>query len=210
MGVFEQACILSNESFLKTIPDVLPEPQYSRKHIRAMNRIINKMRNDRYHRLTTGTIKALVVAAVILSLALSAFAIPSIRDYVITQFKTHSVFRTVSTEDSQPVTDLTVGYIPEGFELVEKNEDKFGIKFKYCNESNDWIVVYKLLEKNEIGFDTQDFQMKRKTANNGIEYLIYKTYNNNFGVIWHYDNYIYYIEGIVSQEDLIKIAHNVK
>ena len=129
MGVFEQACILSNESFLKTIPDVLPEPQYSRKHIRAMSRIINKMRNDRYHRLTTGTIKVLVVAAVILSLALTAFAIPSIREYVITQFKTHSVFRAVSTEDSQYVTDLTVGYIPEGFELVEFQNKKERINF---------------------------------------------------------------------------------
>ncbi len=205
MGVFEQACILSNESFLKTIPDVLPEPQYSRKHIRAMNRIINKMRNDRYHRLTTGTIKALVVAAVILSLALSAFAIPSVRDYVITQFKTHSVFRTVSTEDSQLVTDLTVGYIPEGFELVEKQKDSLRVSC-YYEKSDDWLIVEKISKKLETGINTE---LKNITALGEKEHIVYTNSNTNGGMVWCDNSYIYSVKGTLPKEELMKIIKNV-
>lgn len=204
MGVFEQACILSNESFLKTIPDVLPEPQYSRKHIRAMNRIINKMRNDRYHRLTTGTIKALVVAAVILSLALSVFAIPSVREYVITQFKTHSVFRTVSTEDSQYVTDLTVGYIPEGFELVEEVEKPLKIAYDYYKGS-DWIIVEKTSNKMETGFDTEKKNAKIILVKN-TEYYLFNYSESYNGIVWFRGEYIYSVNGTMSQDVLLAIA----
>ena len=207
MGVFEQACILSNESFLKTIPDVLPEPQYSRKHIRAMNRIINKMRNDRYHRLTTGTIKVLVVAAVILSLALTAFAIPSVREYIITQFKTHSVFRTVSTEDSQPVTDLTVGYIPEGFELVKEEEDELRLSCFYSRD-NDWFIVEKTAERMETGFDTEKLNARIVVVDN-IEYFSYTHSENSNGIVWCKDGYIYSVKGNISYDILITIAKTI-
>ena len=209
MGVFEQACIMSNESFLKTIPDVLPEPQYSRKHIRKINRLINKMRNDRYHRLTTGTVKVLVVAAIILSLALSAFAIPSVREYVITQFKTHSVFRAVSTEDSKPVTELTVGYIPEGFELVEEKKNKWRYMCNLSNESNDWIVISKATKNAEIAIDTQTSGYE-VNMNNGKEYIFFQSDDEVGGLIWYTETHTYTISGNIDKEKLFRIAENIQ
>ncbi|MBQ8765252.1 MAG: DUF4367 domain-containing protein [Clostridia bacterium] len=204
MGAFEQACIMSNESFLKTIPDVLPQPEYSKKHIRAMNRIINKMRDDHYHRFTTGTVKVLVVAAIILSLALSAFAIPSVREYVITQFKTHSVFRAVSTEDSKPVTDLTVGYIPEGFELVEEENKNERSVCVFAN-GDDWFIVEKSMNKTEVGIDTEESGITR-IVHDDMEYLFYINPQTNSGTLWYREDYIYSIKGTISQDEQIEIA----
>lgn len=209
MGVFEQACIMSNESFLKTIPDVLPEPQYSQKHIRKMNRLINKMRNDRYHRLTTGTVKVLVVAAIILSLALSAFAIPSVREYVITQFKTHSVFRAVSTEDSKPVTDLTVGYIPEGFDMTKEDKNEWGYTCTLSNENNDWIVISKVTKGAEINIDTQTSGYE-VNLNNGKEYIIFESDDEVGGLVWFTEIYTYTISSNIEKEKLFQIAENIQ
>lgn len=209
MNVLQQACMLSNESFMSTIPDIVPEPQYSKKHIRTMNKLLNKMRDNRYHYFTTGTVRVLIAAAIILSLVVSAFAIPSVREYVITKFNTHSVFRAVSTEDSQYVTDLTVGYIPEGFELVEETEDKNVFKYKYSSTPNNWIVVYKTSKNNEIGIDTEKYDLKTITYNNK-EYQYYTSIDGVNGVVWYYNNYMYCVNGSVSYEDLLVVVDEVK
>ena len=205
MNVLQQACMLSNESFMSTIPDIVPEPQYSKKHIRTMNKLLNKMRDNRYHYFTTGTVRVLIAAAIILSLVVSAFAIPSVREYVITKFNTHSVFRAVSTEDSQYVTDLTVGYIPEGFELVEEDEQKLGFKYKYYDNYNKWVLVEKTTNITDFAFDTEKHDA-RTVIREQIEYVIYENSQTSKGIIWIDNGYIYSIKGNVSCEEILKIA----
>ncbi len=209
MNVLQQACMLSNESFMSTIPDIVPEPQYSKKHIRTMNKLLNKMRDNRYHYFTTGTVRVLIAAAIIFSLVVSAFAIPSVREYVITKFNTHSVFRAVSTEDSQYVTDLTVGYIPEGFELVEEDENRWEYTYLLYDETDDCLIINKTTKFAEIGFDIEEAPIKT-VVSNGIEYILYEDYDNHYGVVWYCDSYVYYIEGNVCQEELLKIAYRIK
>ena len=43
MSKFARACILSYEEWVATIPEELPKPEYSKRHIRRMNALKNKM-----------------------------------------------------------------------------------------------------------------------------------------------------------------------
>lgn len=208
MSMLEQACITANEKFLMSIPDTLPEPVYSKKHIRKINKLKNKMRNDRYHHLTTGTVKVMLVAAIILSLMVSSFAIPTTREYIIEQFKKYSVFQATATDDSQNVDGITLGYIPEGFEVVREYSDGWQCSVKYSN-NNDWFMIRKTMIKTGVGFDTEEYDCQTSTLN-GREYIIYTNSPGNNGIIFDQGNYIFKLSGNISEEEMLKIAQNIK
>lgn len=208
MSMLEQACITANEKFLMSIPDTLPEPVYSKKHIRKINKLKNKMRNDRYHHLTTGTVKVMLVAAIILSLMVSSFAIPTTREYIIEQFKKYSVFQATATDDSQNVDGITLGYIPEGFEVMREYSDEWQHSVDYGNNNNIWFAVKKLKNVTAAQFDTETYEYHTEIVGN-VKYVFYKTSSEAIGVLWNNRNYTYRINGNISQEELLKIAQNI-
>ena len=63
MNNFEKACELSLNDWLATIPDIVPEAEYTDKHEKWLKKLFNKMRDNRYHRFTTKTVKVLLIAA---------------------------------------------------------------------------------------------------------------------------------------------------
>ena len=57
MSKLEEAAKLALEDWVATLPDEIPEPVYSTQHIKKMNKLIDKMRGNRYHYFTTKTVQ---------------------------------------------------------------------------------------------------------------------------------------------------------
>jgi hypothetical protein len=76
MSKLAQACELSLNDWLATIPDEIPKAEYTQKHEKWKRNLFNKMRDDHYHRYTTKTIKIMMIAAILTALLFSAFAFP--------------------------------------------------------------------------------------------------------------------------------------
>ncbi|MBR5203193.1 MAG: hypothetical protein IKW45_08000, partial [Clostridia bacterium] len=93
MSNFEKACEMSLNDWLATIPDIVPEAEYTEKHAKWLRKLFNKMRDNRYHRFTTKTVKVLMIAAVLSALLLTAFVIPSSREYIIDNFDIFSRYQ---------------------------------------------------------------------------------------------------------------------
>lgn len=55
MTIFEKAVQLSLETWIDSLPDLndVPTYKFSKRHSKKMERLINKMRGDRYHLLTS-------------------------------------------------------------------------------------------------------------------------------------------------------------
>lgn len=209
MSKFARACILSYEEWVATIPEELPKPEYSKKHIRRMNALKNKMRGNVYHHFTTKTIRIMLVAAILLALMMTAFVFPSSRDSFIDNFNIASRYQ-MTKENKNSVPDkITVDYIPEGFEL-ESNENlsKYLI-FKYSNSNGNSFTIYKASSSTEIYFDTEA-QITEKIIIENTTYLYYVNVNGLNGIIWTENDYIYRINGSISQEELINIAKTVE
>ena len=143
MSKFARACILSYEEWVATIPEELPKPEYSKKHIRRMNALKNKMRGNVYHHFTTKTIRIMLVAAILLALMMTAFVFPSSRDSFMDNFNIASRYQMTKHNKNSVPDKITVGYIPEGFELENKEPYFKGVFYTYSSADNSKFTILK-------------------------------------------------------------------
>lgn len=209
MTKFEQACLLAFEDWADDIPDDLPEPEYSEKHKRWVKKLFNKMRGDHYHRFTTNTVKVMLVAAVLSALLLTAFVIPSSREFIIDKFDIYSTYKLTEDNGNSVNGEITVGYIPEGFELESKTNSSKYILYIYENQNQEIVNIIKYSSSMEIDFDTE-YEIFEEISKNDITYThaISKTGLHN--VIWNQNDYLYVVDGSISKEELLKVATTVK
>ena len=158
MSKFARACILSYEEWVATIPEELPKPEYSKRHIRRMNALKNKMRGNVYHHFTTKTIRIMLVAAILLALMMTAFVFPSSRDSFIDNFNIASRYQMTKNNKNSVPDEITVGYIPEGFELISKESYSKSTMYHFISKSNLTFRIHKSSSAIEIDFNTEDIK----------------------------------------------------
>ena len=209
MSKFAKACVLSFEEWAATIPEDLPEPEFSKRHIKRMNILLNKMRGNVYHHFTTKTIRIMLVAAILLALMMTAFVFPSSRDSFMDNFNIASRYQ-MTKENKNSVPDkITVGYIPEGFELESKDNSSKMSYYKYTSLDNSTFTVYKSASSGEIHFDSENLDTKVITINN-INYTYGTDVFGNSNIIWTEFDYMFRIDGNLPIEELLKIAESIK
>lgn len=208
MTKFEQACLLAFEDWADDIPDDLPEPEYSEKHKRWVKKLFNKMRGDRYHRFTTNTVKVMLVAAVLSALLLTAFVIPSSREFIIDKFDIYSTYKLTEDNDNSVNGEITVGYIPEGFEIESVIAHSKVIYNTYKSNSGHYSII-KQTSATQVEFDTELNITDIITIDN-VNYTYCQNKNGGYNLIWNRNDYIYRIDGTISKEEMLKIAETIK
>lgn len=210
MSKLARACEMSLDDWFATFPDVIPEAEFSKKHEKWKANLFNKMRDGYYHRFTTKTVKVIWVAAVLFTLLLTAFVIPSSREFVLDNLNDFSIFRI--TEDNQNLVngEIVINYLPVGFQLEEKLKTDYQLWSKYCNNNDDrYFIISKNSSSTKVNFNTEFSESEELTIDN-ITY-IYNEGNKDVNVlIWTKNDYIYRIDGMLSKEELIKIANAVE
>ena len=141
MSKLARACELSLNDWYATFPDVIPEAECSKKHEKWKKNLFNKMRDDHYHRFTTKTIKVMVIAATLCALLLTAFVIPSSREFIIDNFDIFSRYKLTESNNNAVNGEITVGYIPEGFKLTNELVSSKVISYEYLDSNNENFIV---------------------------------------------------------------------
>ena len=137
----------------------------------------------------------------------TAFAIPQSREYIIRKLFNHSSYTIKDVSNMETVSDLTVGYIPNGFELLDYYESKDIYSYEFYNDDY-FIIVTKSTLKNKTNFDTENYNYEKVIINN-IEYIFYHNINSH-GVIWNNNQYIFSIDSNLSKEEILKIAEKTE
>ena len=208
MNKLSQACELSLNDWLATFPDEIPEAECSAKHEKWKKNLFNKMRDDRYHVLTTKAVRIIFVAAILCSLLMTAFVIPSSREFILENFDRYSMYKITENNKNSLNGKMDVGYIPEGFELegmeiVDKN-----VLSKYKNKNGEFFTVSKSSSATEIFFDTENF-VSEETVDNNVTYIYCQDNENINNLIWTKNDYVYRVSGTLTKEELLRIAKNV-
>ena len=155
MSKLARACELSLNDWYATFPDVIPEAECSKKHEKWKKNLFNKMRDDHYHRFTTRTIKVMLIAATLSALLLTAFVIPSSREFIIDNFDIFSRYKLTESNNNAVNGEITVGYIPEGFELTNENVLERLIMNDYYNSNGEFFTISKYSSSIEVDLDTE-------------------------------------------------------
>ena len=209
MNNFEKACEMSLNDWLATIPEIVPEAEYTKNHEKWKRKLFNKMRDNRYHRFTTKTVKVLMIAAVLSALLLTAFVIPSSREYIIDNFDIFSRYQLTESNDNSVNGEITVGYLPVGYEFVDKKISSKIATYNYSNLENKLITITKFSSSIKVEFDTEQGEVTNITIN-GKSYTYFVDKDKYNYLIWNENDYVYQMHSFLSKEEMIKIAETVK
>lgn len=204
-----KACELSLNDWLATFPEEIPEAEHTENFEKWKKKLFDKMRDNRYHRFTSKTVKVLLIAAILTALLLSAFAIPSSRKNLTDSFDIFSRYELTKDNRNSVSGEITVGYIPEGYEF-ESSEyiDKYSIS-KYSSNNDKYFTIFKYSSSYKVEFNTEFYDMEELLVD-GIEYTYCKGGSGVDNLIWTRNDYVYRISGPFTVEELLKMAKTVK
>ncbi|MGN0532414.1 MAG: DUF4367 domain-containing protein [Eubacterium sp.] len=206
MNNLEKACTMHQALWAEDVVDGMEEYQHTKEYNRFIKKLMNRMKGDHYHKMTKSVVRLLIVAAVILSVAVTASAVPTTNEYEVYELIYESIYRVVEEEKFKEITYLNVGYLPEGFVPAEKQEDKVSYNYEY-KKGECQIDIAKGQLSGDIRFDSENHKVKIVKHNN-IDYVVY--YNDeSSGVIWNNGRNLFRIGGNIGVEELLKIAYSV-
>lgn len=207
MTNFEKACLLSCEEWVNTL-STIDDFQFSKSYERKMKKLFNKMRNDKYHRFTTNTVKVLVAAAIIMSIATTAFAIPTTREYIFNHFKNYAVYTVADVDQAEQIEPISVGYLPDGF--VQNYEDSALDRNTLGYENGaEWIKIDKYRINSSV-FKDNEYNNYETVQINGVDYICSVNDDGNTEIIWNNGEYVYSIYSSLNMNNLLTIAENLK
>ena len=202
------ACEMSLEKWSETFPEVIPEPEYSKNHEKWKKKLFDRMRGDRYHRFTAKTVKLMLVAAVLCALLLTAFVIPSSREFMLDKFDKYSTYKLTENNKNSVAGEITVGYVPEGYELENCEKNSKYITSIYYSENGEHFVVYKYSSSMKVEFDTENYVSEEIIAD-GTKYVYCQGNEGVNNLIWTKNDYVYKIDAPFKQTELLKIAETI-
>lgn len=167
------------------------------------------MRDDHYHRFTTRTIKVMLVAAILCALLLTAFVIPSSREFMLDKFDIASRYKITENNKNSVDGEITVGYIPEGFELIETHYVDKQIINDYENSNGNYFTIFKYSSSMEVDFNTEHFDSEEIMFDN-VKYVYCKGNMDVNNIIWTKNDYVYRIDGTLTKDEFVKIAKTVE
>lgn len=209
MSKLAQACELSFNDWLATFPDVIPEAERSKRHDRWKKNLFDKMRDDHYHIFTTKTIKVMWIAAIISMMLLTAFVIPSSREYILDNLDEFSRYKITENNKNSVAGEITVGYIPDGFELENFEFFSKHVTFKYSSEDGKFFTIFKYASSMEVNFDTENY-VSEEFVVDSIKYIYCQGNDSVNNLIWIKNDYVYKLDATFEKEELIKIAKTVE
>ena len=221
--LLREACILAEEMYwddffkrFASFPLVeIPEGQHERiLKLIYEHSVDNKEKTNLDTRgITSKRIKAVIIAAaIIVLLAITAFAIEPVRNFIINVYSdcTEIVFNSNNNNDYL-YAEYT--FIPEGYVLVDSIQGKNSHSLIYSNEEKQ-IVINSMSNKNsKTVIDTEKAETGEIVVNNNIGY--YSKVENIIILTWCSGRYNHIItadisEEIFSVEELVKIAQSRK
>lgn len=208
MSVLEDACKISANNWFNSMDIPSDTHEFSVQHQKAMKKLVDKMRNNKYHRFTKNTTKFLIAVAIILSIATITVCAVETKTHTIKKYLDHSSYSVSNIDNTYKLTDLQVDYVPNGYTKNDEFISEEIIKYQYQNDKL-WYTITKTTIDMQINFDTENYDYN-EIENDGIKYTIYKSNNNTHGLIWNDNNYIYSIFGNIDDTELIYIAKSIK
>jgi len=206
MTAFEKVCAFSCEQWADSFPPDIPKHKFTEKHNKAMNELLYGKPIEYKHKISENSVKFLLIAAILLAVATTAFAVPSFREFTIDKFFNHSEYEVVDKNkiyevDSPPI----LHYIPKGFVLTD---NEYIEHVEYTNGDMKFSVT-KYEMDGQIGFDTEKYPSE-KIIINGMEAVYYRADEIFEGIIFNNGKYIYSVSGNIGKEELVKIAQNIE
>lgn len=209
MSNLQEVCLLSCENWVDSFPSDIPEHKFSKKHNEIMKPLLQNEPEEKKHRLSKKTVTFILIAAIIMAVATTVFAIPSCREFVLKQYSSYSEYYVPDAKNSK-VESLEVNYVPDGFVKNDKYDKYFIYYYSNAENSKEYFEVHKSVLNAKISFDSKKYDSESIYIN-GIEGIYFSSDNEkDKGIVFNDGKYIFTVKGNIDKQTLIKIAQNVE
>lgn len=205
-NVLYEACLSSQMEWIDSFMP-LEDHVFSDRHNKKMKALFSRIRNNKYHRLTRNAVRAIIIAAIILSIAITAFAIQAIKAYSVYNTILGTVYEPSNRSEIEVNRNLYVGYVPNGYYLVKEQNEIQAISKIYVSDNGDKIILEKTNLFREIILNTEEYPYE-EIYYNDIKYIYYYYQNNNC-IIWNDGDYTYNITCNLSKDELLLMAFSI-
>ena len=207
MTNLEKALALNNQKFLDSLPVEPPVYEYSDSYIKFRAKLFDKMRNNKYHRLTRKATAFVIIAAILLSISIVALAATVGKDFILKHFNGYAEVEVAEVEDSLMIDSFRLGYIPKGF--VKTDEFKSNLEITYSFKCNDkWFDITKQDINADMTYDEEESTLQIETID-GQKYIFSPSKKSN-ALAWNNGQYLYDINGNLTKDELLKIAQQAE
>lgn len=208
MNNFQQACEMSCARWLSSLPQSPENHEFSEKHNKEMKKLFIKMRGNKYHRFTKATARAILVAAIILALAATAFAVETRRHYALKPFSNYTEYSVASGKVNKDVDEISLHYIPKECYLSATYDMSDTLLYEYISDSGVRFNVNISEQSGLINFDTENYDCTTAQIN-GVEYVIFSDGKNYNGVLFNKYGYNIVVDGEIDRDELLVISENI-
>ncbi len=202
---------------LKHDPAAAVPEDLDRRCTQTIRRARTRRRLRAVGRFTGKALKRVALAAGVAAILFTtAFALSetvrvNTMNLMVRVFETNTEFR-FSGSSEPAVPQCSVGWVPEGYALVDRAEDRFCIRYEYQNDENMRIVIAcRNAKELVIGIDTEDAEVTHIEAKGCPAMLIKK--GSEFQLVWTAkDNSIFIniVGDDISREDILRIADELR
>ena len=217
-AVIKEALIESMNRELDETEQNIEPHNFSSQFEHNMNKLIKNIgRKEKAQAAGKTIVKFAVTAATVMGIMFGGFltqqeVYAAVGNVIRSIFSTHDKY-TYQDNSEDIVFDDTIrlGYVPDGYELRSVYYMGNANLLTYESEDEKSLYFnYSLAEDSSITVDNESHSYKETIKNNKI-YYFYKSEQDNFNtLIWFDEKYAYSIDAQISEDEIIKIAENIK
>lgn len=197
---------------LNSQPEYQPDPHEEKMIMESIDRTLQRQRWKHAWKTASRIIQKVSVFLVILLIGVctTVITVEAIRtpfiNWLISLQKDSS---TIHFKEESDMTDITFGYLPEGYEASLVSADS---KTTYYSIENDvgnviFLMINSLDSDSGLNVDTENAEVSEFSLNGKKAISVKKEDRNT--LIWTVGQYSCILEGQLSIEELIRIAENI-
>lgn len=197
---------------LNSQPEYQPDPHEEKMIMETIDRTLQRQRWKHAFKTAGRAIQKVSVFLVILLIGVctTVITVEAIRtpfiNWLISLQKDSS---TIHFKEESDMTDITFGYLPEGYEASLVSADS---KTTYYSIENDvgnviFLMINSLDSDSGLNVDTENAEVSEFSLNGKKAISVKKEDRNT--LIWTVGQYSCILEGQLSIEEMIRIAENI-
>ena len=188
----------------------------SDKQLRALERLERREERKASARGNGGW-RAVAMIAVVFSLMFGLLLTqPTVRasvlDTVVSFFEKYLSFGFGAEEPAveYALGEYTVTYLPEGYELIDKQEQPHKVKMTFSNGEAELHVILYWTALRQADGDNENATVKSVTIGDYDGWLVQATDSTFIKLIWGDDHHTFTIQGDLTGKEILKIAENIR
>lgn len=190
--------------------DIHVSEEFDKRMQKYFNKLDRKSKLNRFNLYAKRVCVSFIV--VVLVAGVSVMSVDAWRvklfNMLTNRSETNTEIRFQNDNENKFISDeITLNYLPTGFQLLENNSANDIIYLGFINDEKVFDVVCRPIQST-LRLDTEEADSKSIKINDSDAVLTNK--NGIISIVWSDGTYSYSVAGNLSEDELVKIAINVE